>query len=129
MNIKKLVIIGTALFGLTFLNACKHNSGESSSVTVVDDIIVNSIEIEVTESNFAENISSEDKTELLEKTTIKPEDIISDVVFFTEESSVNEEDDTTDSNIEDDNTDSNVEEDDLKNNNTLGELASVPEGF
>ena len=120
MNIKKLGIIGITLLSMIFLNACKGDSGDSFSATVVDDIIESATESEVKESVFEENISTEEKTESVETTIIKPEEILSDVVIFTEESLTN---------VEDDNTDSNTEWDDSKNNNTLDELADVPEGF
>lgn len=110
MNIKKLGIIGITLLSMFFLSSCKGNSGDTFSATVVDDIIEN-----VADSEVLESVSSE----------TKPEDILSSVVFFTEESLENVED--SNSNTDSD-TDSDIEENDSKNN-TLGELADVPEGF
>lgn len=132
MKIKRVLIAGIMLSMVCFLGACKGKTeGQTSlihSESIKESAANNSMEDMITKENESSDSAEAD----IEPTASKPVENLSKVGEL--EDIVTESSEQAAQDVKDDQNDSNHKENtdkeqtsDTKNNNTLGELADVPE--
>lgn len=132
MKIKRVLIAGIMLSMVCFLGACKGKTEGQTSLIHSESIKESAANSSMEDMITKENESSDSAEADIEPTASKPVENLSKVGEL--EDIVTESSEQAAQDVKDDQNDSNHKENtdkeqtsDTKNNNTLGELADVPE--